>query len=325
MNLALSEDQQAIERAIDRLMADRFPRSTIRRLGTASGGKIPNDSVWSECAQAGWLGLGLPAELGGAGLGAAEEVLLFRRIGRNLVPGPLLGTVIAGHLAAICSADDLAAELASGERRCGVAVGDIGLDAEVGQLVVSLDGHSAVLCTVRAATATAGVDPAVATCRLVLSDCVLRTGDPLVLARARLLVAAAALGVLDAVCDMSATYARQRVQFGVPIGTFQAVKHRCADMAVAAYATAALVNFSARRLDASEPDASFQAACAHLVATASASRAAADNIQNHGAIGFTMEHDAHLFLRRAHTLGHTLGDIRLTAADILEPERHEFA
>jgi len=142
--------------------------------------------------------------------------------------------------------------------------------------------------------------------------------------RARVLVAAEQLGIIEAVRDMSAAYAQVRTQFGKPIGSFQAVKHRCADMAVAAYATIGEVFQAALLVDAGTEDAGFHAATAYVLATNGAKVSTADNIQNHGGIGFTWEQDSHLFLKRALLLEHILGEQRRAYDAILAPKRHEF-
>jgi alkylation response protein AidB-like acyl-CoA dehydrogenase len=123
---------------------------------------------------------------------------------------------------------------------------------------------------------------------------------------------------------MSAGYARTRFQFGKPIGAFQAVKHRCADMAIAAYATTGQIFQAALLVDARTEDAAFHAAAAYLLAVAGAKESTAANIQNHGGIGFTWEHDAHLFLKRAFALEHVLGGPRGACDAVLAPARHEF-
>jgi alkylation response protein AidB-like acyl-CoA dehydrogenase len=323
MNLTVTPERQQIGAAIDSLVARHLPIESSSARGSAP---TPLDyETWTACAEAGWFGLGLDAAIGGSGLGAAEETILFRRVGRHLVPGPLLGTVLGAHVAVASGETALATALVAGERRCAIAVGDLAIDAEAGELLVRLGENHAQIVADATLEPQEGVDVSAATTRVsggrVVAGC---PGSP-INARAQLLVASTALGVIDAVSAMSVGYARDRVQFGVPIGSFQAVKHRCADMAVAAYAVEALVAFAAHHVDSADPAAAFQCAAAHLLAISSVRRSVADNIQNHGAIGFTMEHDAHLFLRRAHVLEHILGPMRNTIRAVLAPERHEFS
>jgi alkylation response protein AidB-like acyl-CoA dehydrogenase len=124
----------------------------------------------------------------------------------------------------------------------------------------------------------------------------------------QILVAAALAGIAAATRDASASYAKLRKQFEVPIGSFQAVKHRCAEQAVRAEAAAQVVTLAALAVDTDRPDAGLLRASARLVAADAAITNASDNIQNHGGIGYTYEHDAHLYLKRAHVLALVLGD-----------------
>ena len=127
-------------------------------------------------------------------------------------------------------------------------------------------------------------------------------------------------GIAEAERDMGARYAIDREQFGRPIGAFQAVKHRVADTAIRAEAAWSQTAVAALRVAAGEGGAQFQASSAKVVATDAAIRNGRDTIQNHGAIGFTAEHDAHLFLKRAHVLDHVLGDTRTHLSIVLDAE-----
>jgi len=129
---------------------------------------------------------------------------------------------------------------------------------------------------------------------------------------ASVLVAAMLSGICEATRDQSAAYAKVRVQFGVPIGSFQAVKHRCADEAVRAEAATQIVTLAALAVRDGRPDADLLWAAARSVTADHAMRNAADNIQNLGGIGYTAEHDAHLFLKRAQVLA----DLLLTPLDV---------
>jgi alkylation response protein AidB-like acyl-CoA dehydrogenase len=124
-------------------------------------------------------------------------------------------------------------------------------------------------------------------------------------------------GLAEQVRDASAAYAKVRVQFGRPIGSFQAVKHRCADMALRAEAAWAQTEVAALRFAAPGAAAAFDVAAAKVVAVDAAIRNARDNIQNHGGIGFTAEHPAHLFLKRAHVLEQQLGATRAHLRTVL--------
>jgi len=124
---------------------------------------------------------------------------------------------------------------------------------------------------------------------------------------ATLLAAAEAVGVAERTLEDSVEYAKVRQQFGRPIGSFQAVKHRCADMAVRAEVARSLTTFAAVALAEGEETAPRHVAAAKVLASDAALANAADNIQNHGGMGFTWEADAHIYLKRAWLLEHALG------------------
>jgi alkylation response protein AidB-like acyl-CoA dehydrogenase len=128
-----------------------------------------------------------------------------------------------------------------------------------------------------------------------------------IVATGRVLAAAMLVGVLEATRDASVSYVSVREQFGKPIGAFQAVKHRCADMAVRAEAAGSLLWLAALTLAGSQPEASRLAAGVKALASEYALQSAHDNVQNHGGMGFTAECSAHLYVKRALTLSVTLG------------------
>jgi alkylation response protein AidB-like acyl-CoA dehydrogenase len=135
--------------------------------------------------------------------------------------------------------------------------------------------------------------------------------------RARVLTAAMLLGISHAVRDMAAEYANLREQFGKPIGAFQAIKHSCADMVVQAEAAQAQVLFAAASITGGRPDAGFQSIAAKIIATQAAYSGARHNIQIHGAMGFTVECDAHWFLKRTHVLDQLGGSLRSQLRQLL--------
>ena len=323
MNLAPDELQTEIGDTARSFLADRLSMETVRAL--AKGDVAIGDADWQAIADMGWLAMLVPEAEGGLGLGLAEAVMVFRELGRHLTPGPVRSTVMAALLAANAGQTELAATLGDGTRRAGLLVGDLGLDAGVGGLVLSVARDESALYEVTTAEPVAGLDTGVRLSRVKLGQKVASLSSDAFLATALTLVSAELLGVLEAARDMSAGYAQTREQYGKPIGSFQAVKHRCADMAVAAYAVQSQTYLAAVRIDAGCDDALFQAACAHVLAINYAKRTTANNIQNHGGVGVTAEYNCHLFVRRALLLEYALGPVRQTSfAPVLEPARHEF-
>jgi alkylation response protein AidB-like acyl-CoA dehydrogenase len=328
MRFVLSSEQLEVGTVAAKVLGQQVPLARLRELADAAeAGELAlaiDEEAWRQCAELGWFALGIPASLGGVGCGPIEEVLLFIELGRHLAPGPFASTVMAAWIAAASGHDDLASQLIDGSRRAGLEVDGFLMDAEPSGLVVRVEGAVSSLCEVGAVVPVPSVDASVRLARGGVGEIVARVEDPLLVARSQLLFSAMELGIAQAVLDMSVEYAKFRRQFDKPIGTFQAVKHRCADMAMRVHAARAQTLFAGYHVESRTPDAGFQAAAAKLTSTRAAKLNTADNVQNHGAIGFTVEHDAGLFARRAHMLEFALGGDRVAGPILLEPSRHRF-
>jgi len=266
---------------------------------------------WQTMVEHGWLTIGHPD---GAGLGILGEVLLLREIGRGLVPGELPSTLLALRLAVEAGWTSTAQAILAGDIRIGWGVPDdrgdlLVVGAGVAEaIVVDAKGVAVVALQERPGTELEPVDPSLplrwasATSRRDVPD------GPRARALAWTMIAAQASGVAEATTERSVAYAKTRTQFGQPIGAFQAVAHRCADMAVRAEVAWLQTVLAALSLDERRPDAVAQAASARLLAVDYAADNAADNIQNHGGIGFTTELPEHRFVKRAHALRCLLAD-----------------
>jgi alkylation response protein AidB-like acyl-CoA dehydrogenase len=325
MHLALSPEQLEIAAVAEKFLANELPLAKIRVLADGDSPLAIDDDTWQRCADMGWFALGIPQARGGVGFGPVEEFVLFRELGRHLTPGPFISTVIAGWIAVANGDEQLSADLFGGRRRAGLVIDNLVLDGAVGGLAVQFDHYTCRLLTITALDPRDSVDASVRLAAAELGNTIAETSDPMLVSRAQILVAAMQLGIANAVRDMSVEYAKVRMQFGKPIGTFQAVKHRCADMAIRSHAATAQTLFAAFHVESRADDAAFQAASALLVANRAANLNTSDNVQNHGAIGFTVEHDAGLFARRAHMLEHAVGGQAAAFPVVLEPGRHTFA
>ncbi len=325
MDLTLSADQEAVRDAIRQMLAERVPLTHVRTLA----GQV-DAAAWQEAGALGWFGLGLPEAAGGAGYGLPEEMLLFIELGRGLAPGPWLGTVLAAHaLAGAAGLDDVHAAVLAGTRRVAVvddadnALGGGGrlmgsvpgiADAGSAQGLLVLGQHAVryVAADTRGLTITpgAGIDStrylaevAFASVPVeVVSNDAGRLRD-----MATVLVAAEAVGIAERTLELSVAYAKVRQQFGKPIGSFQAIKHRCADMAVRAEVARSAVTYAAVAVRDREPDAACHVHGAKVLAVDAALKNATDNVQNHGGMGYTWEGDAHLYLKRAWLAEHAFG------------------
>jgi alkylation response protein AidB-like acyl-CoA dehydrogenase len=257
----------------------------------------------------GVFGMSTPEEQGGSGLGATEEALIVLELGRRVVAPSVLATVGATHLR---SAGARLARLAKRRVAAGYRRGDRVVFVEdfgANLLLVRDDSGAALFPLPRSSRL---IDPQLWSSRLLETAAL---GDPLAEAepaealRLRLIDAAALAGIARAALDMAVEYAGMREQFGRPIGSFQAVKHHCANMALAARCANDQVSFAAVAVDDGRDDAVLQIESAFFVAASAAIENCAKNIQVHGGIGFSEEAAPHRLLKRARLLVEIAGGL----------------
>ncbi|MBW8827376.1 MAG: acyl-CoA dehydrogenase [Acidobacteria bacterium] len=309
MPLAITDEHRELA-TVARSFAERHDAlGAARQLLDAPDEALPD--LWKELAALGWLGLHLPEEHGGQGYGLAETAVVVEELGRAVTPGPFLSTVIASAVIATAGDDALRKAwlpgLADGSVIGAIGFGSLALGAGQADVLVIADGEDMVVLTRDEATVTLrrNLDltrrvaevtvPAGAGTRLAGA----RSGA---LAIARALAAAEAAGIAHACTDMAAGYAKVREQFGRVIGSFMAVKHLCANMKVQAELSTAAAWDAARAVDQGGDEGALAAAIAASVSLPAATFCAETNIQVHGGIGYTWEHDAHLYMRRAGAL-----------------------
>jgi alkylation response protein AidB-like acyl-CoA dehydrogenase len=296
MDLLPTPEQEEIVGSVRAVLADRHT------LGDAL-----DDKLWDAAVEQGWFALGLDEALGGVGYTLVEEALVFTEIGRAAAPGPFLATVLAVRIAAEGGAPELAAELIAGTTRTALAEhegdGYRLFDHVDASVAVLLDDDGARVLSLEGLTLSSedALDTLVPLAVATELGAVLATApDPDgIRDRALVLLAALLAGVAEATTEQSVAYAKDREQFGQPIGSFQAVKHRCADMAVRADLASSQVRWAALTVSNGQVDATFQATSAAIVAIEAALENSTTNIQNHGGIGFTWEHTAHRYVTRA--------------------------
>jgi alkylation response protein AidB-like acyl-CoA dehydrogenase len=328
MDLLPTPEQTEIIESSAAFVADQISIERTRELFEAGSVPAIADAAWTSAAELGWFALGLPEERNGIGCGLADEALLFREIGRRLAPGPFLSTVLGARVAAFGGEQDLADEIAAGRRvglvipssldsigRDGAVTGEVQLvDADPDGLVLTVTPEIAALVevsTLRDVTEVPCLDHTARLLRargsgappLVSLDA---SVDPIEL-RGHVLAAALLTGIAEWARDTGVEHATNRVQFDKPIGVNQAIKHPCADMAVQAQLAYSQSLFGALALDECRPDAEFQALSAHATAAAAADFATAATLQIMGGMGFTHEHDVHLYVKRMELLSHTFG------------------
>ena len=334
MDFDLSTDQAALRDAARELLDDRCAPTRVRAVHDSGAGW--DTDLWARMVEQGWLGVTVPEDDGGLGLGAVELGVLLEELGRHVAPVPFLPTAVTIELARRAGAGDLVASLVDGSRTACVAwsPGTATLRVDDGHVsgrsdpvafapvadlavVVAPDADGAGVYVVDLdAVGRPPTEPAMDLTRplgwLELDGAPATRLGGAELAEVALDLGATAvslelLGASDAALAMAVEYAKDRVQFGRPIGSFQAVKHRCADMLVDVEGMRSTVYHAAWSLAAADPDASVAASTAKVWSGDAARRVMASGLQVHGGIGFTWEHDLHLYMKRAQLDGLTFG------------------
>ena len=327
MDFELTDSQLELAAGVRRLMEGRFALEDLR---LAEGlDRVVDRARWRELAEAGLFNLCLAEEAGGVGLGLADAAVVFEELGRALVPGPL----VAGHLAAglVDGADDgtvVVGLVEDGPRPRGVPVVIEHLaDLDV-LLVLRDDGVSSIdPASLDATPLRRPMDPLSPVWSLSALPAGTPVGDASIAAWWRrdgmVLTAALQIGAAAWTTELAVAYAKQRHQFGRPIGAFQAVKHLCADMAVRTEVARCAVHAAATTVD--QPgvgDGEVAAAGAKLLADEAAIANGRACIQVHGGMGFTWEVPAHLAYKRARVLATrfgTAGSLAESLASSLAP------
>ena len=325
MGIALTDDHRELAEVARAFLTSQKARWAARSLlDTPDEGR---PGFWHGMAELGWLGLHIDEEYGGSGYGFPELVVVIEELGRAVAPGPFVPTVIASAVIANDGTSDQKSRLLPGLIDGTVAAG-VGLDGQVHLANGTADGDAGIVLGAGLAEllliaagddvlvldrGRAGVsvevpdnlDPTRRSGRVRLQNVSVSADDILpgargsALARARTLLAAEAVGGASDCVDAAVGYAKVREQFGRTIATFQAIKHHCANMLVATESGIAAVWDASRAAAENEAQFRLVAAVAAALAFPAYARNAELNIQVHGGIGFTWEHDAHLHLRRA--------------------------
>ncbi len=311
MDFQPTEEQRDLRAGVRDLLARRYGREALRAAVDGGTGGGVDRGLWRELGDAGFFALRLPEADGGVGLGLAEAVLVFEEAGRALLPGPLVAThlaagVVPGAAAgtAVVTAFDL------GES--GGAGGAGGrLVAHLGEADAVLGSASPPSALLRSGEPVRSADPLTplhrvptveAEAEAEAEECGRPYGD-----EGSLLTAALQLGSALRTVELAVRYAKEREQFGQPIGAFQAVKHLCAGMLARAEVARTAVYAAAVTADAAvaadahriSPQVAAEIAGAKLLADEAAVLGARDCLQVHGGMGFTWEADVHLHLKRA--------------------------
>jgi alkylation response protein AidB-like acyl-CoA dehydrogenase len=316
MRFQFTPEQMLLRDAVRDLLDKECPASHVRAMWESDTGRDPE--LWRKLAGMGVVGLTVPETAGGLGLTELDLVLILEETGRAALPEPLVETTAVGA--------PLLRDLGALDRLPADGIVTVGLDAlpyvadaHVAQLLVLQRGEE-VHALAREAVELAP-HPSVDHARRVFTvswasadDTLIATGGRARVALSRafergaLATAAQLLGVADRLIEMAADYARARHQFGRPIGSFQAVKHHLANALLALEFARPVAYRAAYSVAHDDPELPIHVSMAKAYASDAATLAAKTALQVHGAIGYTWEHDLHLWMKRAWALAAAWGD-----------------
>ena len=300
------EERQLLRQSVAALVGKHATSEANRRAMDSATGY--DESLWSMlCEQVGVAALVVPEEIGGAGGELADAAAVLEELGRALVPTPLLGTTLAEL--ALLAADEPDGETIE-RLAAGTAIGavvfdrDYVINGDVADVVLAVDDARIVRWTEVTIAAAHTLDPTRRLARVTPGAATTIGNGPGIADTASILLAAEQVGAAARCLELTVEYTKQRVQFGRPIGSFQALKHRMADMYVAVQSARAVVG------EAVASPTPISAALARLAGSDAFCSVAGEAIQLHGGIAITWEHDMQLYFKRAHSSAQLLGPPR---------------
>jgi alkylation response protein AidB-like acyl-CoA dehydrogenase len=365
MDFGFSQEQDLLRSTARKFLENECASTFVRaRMEEPAG---VTDDFGMKLAEQGWLGLIYPEEYGGSGLGFVDLTVLMEEMGRCVMPGPFLSTVLLGGLAILEAGspeqkNEWLSKIAAGQAKATLALTEPNARWDAAGVTVTAkegkggfvlsgtklfvpDAHLADVSVVVARTAEGkspedgvslflvpkgakGVevkllptmDQTRKLCEVTLKDAVVPAGALLgakggawptvarVIQRATVALCAEMCGGAQKVLDMTTEYAKIRIAFGKPIGSYQGVKHKAADMLVDVENAKSLTYYAAWAVDENVPEAALAASMAKAYTSDAFRKVAGAGIQLHGGIGFTWEHDLHLYFKRAKSSEATFGD-----------------
>ena len=298
----MSEERDLLRRSVAALLDKHAQPAAVRRAMDSALGY--DESLWRMLCDVGAAALVVPEEFGGAGGELADAAAVMEELGRTLAPTPLLGTTLAelALLAAATPDAETLALLAAGESIGAVALDrDYVVNGDVADVVLAVADGRVLRWTDPTRDAMQTLDPTRRLARVTPGATTVLGRDPGLADTAAILLAAEQIGGAARCLDLTVDYTKQREQFGRPIGSFQALKHRMADLYVAVQSARAVVG------DAVDNPTPATAALARLAASEAFCAVAGEAIQLHGGIAITWEHDIQLYFKRAHGSATLLG------------------
>lgn len=298
-----SDERELLRDTVAALIDKHASPEAVRAAAASERGY--DEALWTMlCEQVGAAALVVPEELGGAGGELADAAVALGELAKRLVPTPLLGTTLAQL--ALLSLDeppaDLLEALAEGSSIGTVVFNpDYVVNGNVADVVIAADGEKITHWRTFTATPAMAMDITRPLAAVTPSNTTMLGPDPGLADTAAILVAAEQVGAASRCLDLTVAYTKDRVQFGRPIGSFQALKHRMADQYVAVETARAIVD------EAVAEPSPVSAARARLAASEAFSGVAAEAVQMHGGIAITWESDIQLYFKRAHGSAQLLG------------------
>jgi alkylation response protein AidB-like acyl-CoA dehydrogenase len=310
MDFGLTDDQRDIQRTAHDLLTERATFARVREHAEAG---TTDRVLWKELSELGWPGIAISEEHGGQGLGTIELSILCEELGRVVAPVPFLGSAMAACVIEQAGSDEQRERwlpgLASGETIGALSSAVDGTSelvvsgAEADVIVLVEEDGSGRLLTPQDAEVSkvAAIDPTRSAARVSAADGAgesLEDGCP-GLGRALVAASSELVGVSERALEMTLAYVKDRKQFGVPVGAYQAVSHRCAQMLLDTEKARSTTAFAAWSADANPDGLAEAAAMAKAAASDAGREVTASAIQAHGGIGFTWEADVHWLFKRA--------------------------
>jgi alkylation response protein AidB-like acyl-CoA dehydrogenase len=325
MDFGLTDDQREIQRTARELLTERATPARVREHAEA---RTVDTALWRELSELGWPGIAVSEEYGGQGLGQIELSILCEELGRSLAPVPFLPSALAATAIEQSGVGQQCERwlpgLASGETIGALGaitdgVAELVIGGAQAQVLVLVDKHgNGLVLSAEDAEVTPldAIDPTRSAARVSVPD---GAGDSLGdvcvgLGRSLISVSSELVGVCERALEMTVTYVKDRKQFGVPVGAYQAVSHRCAQMLLDTEKARSTAAFAAWTADADPERLAEAAAMAKAAASDAGREVTASAIQMHGGIGFTWEADVHWLYKRAQLDAALLGGAKVHRA-----------
>jgi alkylation response protein AidB-like acyl-CoA dehydrogenase len=314
MDVTFSEEQQELAATVRSLLAKRADSAAVRAAMTSETGY--DQALWQTlCEQIGVAALAIPEKYDGAGFSLLESMIVLEELGRSLAPSPLLSSLVTAEALLAGATDDakqrLLPRIAAGEVAAFVVPGEPSLFADQATVLVAATDDGLVEVPAGSAEWLPSMDQTIRLGAVPVSE-----GTPIgdaEAARSRVAlvgavgVAALSAGLSARALDMTVAYSKERVQFGRPIGSFQALKHRMADLLVLVEMSRSASWAASYALSTDASNAEQLAHIAKSYCSDALNRIAAETVQLHGGIAITWEHDAQLVFKRAHALAQLFG------------------